>query len=335
MSTSQHHRLAIIGSGPAGWTAALYAARAGLKPVVIVGPQPGGQLTITTDVENYPGFPEAVTGPELMEKMRAQAERFGAIVIEDMVERVDFASKLKELVLADQGRLTAEAVIIATGAKAKWLGAPGEQEFMGRGVSGCATCDGFFFRGLDVAVVGGGNVAVEEAIHLAGLARHVTLIHRRDTLRCEKILADRLMALPNVSFRWNSAVERVVGDDSGLTGVELIGSVATKDQLRWDERHEGGIRKIEIQRVAPTEFISLNGLFVAIGHEPATSFLKGVVDLLPSGHVKVAAGSVETSVPGVFAAGDVMDPVWRQAVTSAGFGCMAALAAERYLHAHP
>lgn len=307
--TISHHRLAIIGSGPAGWTAALYAARAGLAPVVIAGEQPGGQLTITTDVENYPGFPDGLTGPDLMEKMKAQALRFGAALIEDRVAAVDFAAAPKTMQLETSGAITADTVIIATGAQAKWLGVPGETEFMGRGVSGCATCDGFFFRGQEVAVVGGGNVAVEEAIHLAHLASKVTLIHRRHTLRCEKILADRLFALPNVEYRWNQETVRVIGDESGLTSVELKSTLSGASSL-----------------------LDVNGFFVAIGHSPATKFLAGAVDLLPSGHVKV--NGVETSVPGVFAAGDVMDPVWRQAVTSAGFGCMAALAAERYLAGH-
>jgi len=304
-----HHRLVIIGSGPAGWTAALYAARAGLSPVVVAGEQPGGQLTITTDVENYPGFPSGLTGPDLMEKMKAQAMRFGATLIEDRVVAVSLAASEKVLQLENSGTLTADAVIISTGAQAKWLGVPGEAEFMGRGVSGCATCDGFFFRGQEVAVVGGGNVAVEEAIHLAHLASKVTLIHRRDTLRCEKILADRLFALPNVEYRWNQETVRIIGDESGLTSVELRSTLTHSSSL-----------------------LAVNGFFVAIGHQPATKFLEGAVDLLPSGHVKVSG--VETSVPGVFAAGDVMDPVWRQAVTSAGFGCMAALAAERYLAGH-
>jgi thioredoxin reductase (NADPH) len=305
---AQHHRLIIIGSGPAGWTAALYAARAGLNPLVICGNQPGGQLTITTDVENYPGFVDGIQGPELMEKMRDQALRFGAVRLEENVAGVNFSAEPKFMVLDNRTELTADAVIIATGAKAKWLDVPGEKEFMGRGVSGCATCDGFFFRGLEVAVVGGGNVAVEEAIHLAHLASKVTLIHRRDTLRCEKILEERLRALPNVEFAWNEETVQLVGDESGLTEVQV------KDV------HSEALRQIPVA-----------GFFVAIGHEPATWFLNGEVTLLPSGHVKTGPMLVDTSKPGVFAAGDVMDPQWRQAVTSAGFGCMAALAAEKYL----
>ncbi len=293
-----HERLIIIGAGPAGWTAAIYAARAGLSPLILTGPEPGGQLMTTTDVENYPGFVEAVTGPDLMAAMRGQAERVGTRVVEEAVEAVDFAASPLRV-----GPHTADAVIIATGAKARWLGLPSEEAFKGRGVSACATCDGFFFRGQDVAVVGGGNAAAEEALYLSGLCRSVTLIHRRDALRAEKIAQDRLFARKNIAVKWNAQVAEVVGDASGVTGV----------------------------RLTTGEILGVTGLFVAIGHDPATAPFAGHVPLDSEGYIVVEPGTPCTAVPGVFAAGDVADKTYRQAITAAGMGCMAALEAERFL----
>jgi len=312
MSKSHHTRVLIIGSGPAGWSAAIYAARAGLKPIVVQGIQPGGQLTTTTDVENYPGFRDIIQGPWLMEEMQAQAEHVGATVIYDIITSVDF-SQAPFSCVGDGGDIyTADAVIIATGAQAKWLGLPSEQVMSGKGVSACATCDGFFYRGKKVAVIGGGNTAVEEALYLTNHSQDVTLIHRRDSLRAEKILQDRLFAHPHVKIVWNSAVERFVGggDPEGLVAIEL------RDTMT------GAVSQL-----------SVDGAFVAIGHSPATDIFKGHVALDADGYIAVAAGTTRTNVEGVFACGDVMDKHYRQAVTAAGTGCMAALDVERFLAA--
>jgi len=302
--------LIILGSGPAGWTAAIYAARAGLTPIVVQGIQPGGQLTITTEVENYPGFAEPVQGPWLMEQMRLQAERMGARVATDHIIDVDLAGPLFTLIGDSGTTYTGVALIIATGAQARWLHVPGEERLKGFGVSACATCDGFFFRGKHVAVIGGGNTAVEEALYLANLAAKVTVIHRRDSFRAERILQDRLFAHPRVNVVWNATVAEIVGSDAPP-------SVA-------------GLRLVDVETGQISE-ISADGVFVAIGHDPATALFRGKLDLTASGYIKVLPGAVTTNIPGVFAAGDVADGVYRQAVTAAGMGCMAALDAERFL----
>ena len=314
MSSSriERERLVIVGSGPAAYTAAIYAARALLKPLVLAGFEPGGQLMTTTDVENYPGFAEPIQGPWLMEQMRAQAENVGARVEGEHVTALELG-RWPFIVRCDSGRtLTAEAIILATGAKAKWLGLESENAFKGLGVSACATCDGFFFRGKKVAVIGGGNTAVEEALHLSNLAAHVTVVHRRDSFRAEKILSERLAARHNVSIRWNSVVEAVLGEapPRGVTGIRL------KDVV-----------------TGALDDLSVDGVFVAIGHEPASELVRGQVELKVNGYVQTAPGSTATSVEGVFAAGDVADDIFRQAVTAAGLGCMAALEAERWLAA--
>ncbi|MGE0408728.1 MAG: thioredoxin-disulfide reductase, partial [Amphiplicatus sp.] len=303
-------RVLILGSGAAGLTAAIYAARAGLKPVVIEGLQPGGQMTITTDVENYPGFADVIQGPWLMEQMHKQAEHVGAAFISDVITEVDL-SKRPFTLTGDNGTLyETDALIIATGAQAKWLGLPSEKKFQGFGVSACATCDGFFYRGKDVVVVGGGNTAVEEALFLSGLAKSVTLVHRRDTLRAEKILQQRLFAKPNVEIIWEHAVEEILGTDAplGVTGV----------RLKHVEKHEH--REIEC-----------HGVFVAIGHAPATALFRDKLKMKSNGYLVTAPKSTATEIEGVYAAGDVADDVYRQAVTAAGMGCMAALEAERFL----
>ncbi len=303
-------RVAIIGSGPAGYTAAIYAARALLKPVLISGLEPGGQLTITTDVENYPGFADVIQGPWLMDQMRAQAEHVGTEMINDVVIEADLASRPFRLRCDSGAEFLAETVIIATGAQAKWLGLESEQRFRGFGVSACATCDGFFYRNKEVAVVGGGNTAVEEALFLTTFARKVTLIHRRDELRAERILQERLFAHPKVEVIWNAAVDEVLGtrDPLGVTGVRLRNLVTgAASELRVD------------------------GLFVAIGHAPASGLFKGQLPMDGAGYLKVEPGRTATAVKGVFAAGDVTDDVYRQAVTAAGMGCMAALEAARLL----
>lgn len=315
MSDRVHHRLIVLGSGPAGYTSALYAARANLNPLLISGIEIGGQLTTTTDVDNWPGDAEGVQGPELMERMRRHVERFQVKILHDHVHTVRLGSRPFELV-GDSGEFSCDALIIATGATAKYLGLPSEQAFMGKGVSACATCDGFFYRGQDVAVIGGGNTAVEEALYLANIAKHVVLVHRRDTLRAEKIMQDRLLeksAEGKIELLWNHQLEEVLGNDSGVTGVRLASTIG------------GGQRKID-----------LAGVFIAIGHTPNTTIFERQLDMR-SGYIQVATGleggATATSVPGVFAAGDVADHVYRQAITSAGFGCMAALDAERYLDA--
>ena len=310
MAERHHSKVLIIGSGPAGYTAAIYAARANLAPVVVAGLEPGGQLTITTDVENYPGFADTIQGPWLMEQMRAQAEKVGTRVVNDVVVKVDLGAR-PFTCTGDGGDVyTGDALIICTGAQARWLGLASEHKFMGFGVSACATCDGFFFRGKEVAVVGGGNTAVEEAIYLTNHAAKVTLIHRRDQLRADKILQDRLFANDRIAVIWDSVVEEIVGTDEplGVTGVRL--------------------RNV---KTGETGVLALDGVFIAIGHDPATALFRGRLEMDAQGYIVTAPDSTATSVPGVFAAGDVRDKVFRQAVTAAGMGCMGALEAERFL----
>jgi thioredoxin reductase (NADPH) len=303
----QHEKLVIVGSGPAGYTAALYAARANLTPLLFEGMQPGGQLTITTEVENYPGFAEGVMGPELMERMKAQAERFGTRFLPAEVTRVDLSTRPFQL-WSEGESYTADAVIIATGASAKWLGIPSEKAYQGKGVSACATCDGFFFRGVDVAVVGGGDTAIEEANFLTKYANKVYLVHRRAELRASKVMQERARKNPKIEFVWNTGVEEVLGDGKAMTGLRLK---STKD---------GSTRDLAVQ-----------GFFLAIGHEPNTGVFKGQLDMNEVGYLNVKAPSTRTSREGVFAAGDVADPNYRQAVTAAGSGCAAAIDAERFL----
>jgi thioredoxin reductase (NADPH) len=312
VSQTRRTRLLILGAGPAGYTAAIYAARAGLKPMVVAGLQPGGQLTITTEVENFPGFAEPIQGPWLMDQMQAQATHVGAEVVQDVITSVDLGRR-PFLATGDSGDVyEAESLVIATGAQARWLNIPGEKELSGFGVSACATCDGFFYRGKDVAVVGGGNSATEEALYLSNLARHVTLIHRRDSLRSEKILQHRLFERPNVSVIWDTAVESVLADDSGRVPVAR------------------GLALRNLKTGARTE-LPVHGLFVAIGHDPATTLFRGQIGMDEEGYIRTTPGTTQTSLPGVFAAGDVQDKVFRQAVTAAGTGCMAALEAEKFL----
>ncbi len=310
---TQHHRLIILGSGPAGYTAAVYAARANLDPVIITGIEQGGQLMTTTDVDNWPGDVEGLQGPALMERMREHAERFDTKLVNDHINRVDFSGKPLRL-FGDNGEYTADALIIATGASAMYLGLDSEEAFKGKGVSACATCDGFFYRGKKVAVIGGGNTAVEEALYLANIAEHVTVVHRRDQFRSEKILADKLKAREaegKVTIEWFHELEEVLGDDMGVTGMRIRNNQS-------DETRE----------------LALDGVFIAIGHRPNTDIFEGQLEM-HGGYIKVKSGSegdaTAASVAGVFAAGDVMDHIYRQAVTSAGTGCMAALDAERYL----
>jgi thioredoxin reductase (NADPH) len=304
---SQHEKLAIIGSGPAGYTAALYAARANLSPVLFEGMQPGGQLTITTEVENYPGFAEGVMGPELMERMKAQAERFGTRFVPGEITRVDLSVRPFRL-WSEEAEYTADAVIVATGASAKWLGIPSEKAYQGKGVSACATCDGFFFRGVEVAVVGGGDTAVEEASFLTKYATKVFLIHRRGELRASKVMQERARKNPKIEFVWNAAVEEVLGDGKAMTGLRLK---STKDGKTWEMKAQG--------------------LFLAIGHEPNTAVFKGQLEMNEVGYLNVQAPTTRTSREGVFASGDVADPIYRQAVTAAGSGCASAIDAERWL----
>ncbi|HEY8581273.1 MAG TPA: thioredoxin-disulfide reductase [Beijerinckiaceae bacterium] len=307
-----HARMIIIGSGPAGYTAAIYAARAMLEPVLISGFEPGGQLMITTDVENYPGFADPIQGPWLMEQMKAQAEHVGARMVSDHVTSVDLSRRPFRLVCDSGETHTCDTLVIATGAKAKWLGIPSEETFKGYGVSACATCDGFFYRGTEVVVVGGGNSAVEEALYLANLASKVTVVHRRDSFRAERILQERLFKHPKIEVLWNHAVDEVLGghEPLGVTGVRL------KDT-----------------RSGETRELKVDGVFVAIGHAPASELFQGQIEVKPNGYIKTAPNSTATNVAGVFAAGDVADDVYRQAVTAAGLGCMAALEAERWLQA--
>jgi thioredoxin reductase (NADPH) len=313
MTTPRHSRLLILGSGPAGYTAAVYAARANRTPVLITGVEVGGQLMTTTEVDNWPGDVEGLLGPALMERMRRHAERFKTELVQDHVNRVDLSKRPFHLV-GDSGEYTCDALVIATGASARWLDIESEQHFRGKGVSACATCDGFFYRNHDVAVVGGGNTAVEEALYLTHLARHVTLVHRRDKLRAEKILQDRLFERERegkLSFAWNHEVDEVLGDESGVTGLRIR---ATGDGAKRD--------------------LKLTGVFIAVGHTPNTQLFEGQLEM-NGGYIVTKTGlhgdATATSVPGVFAAGDVADHVYRQAVTSAGTGCMAALDADRYL----
>ncbi|MEO6041692.1 MAG: thioredoxin-disulfide reductase [Croceibacterium sp.] len=304
-------RMLIVGSGPAGFSAAIYGARAGMEPIVVQGIQPGGQLTITTDVENYPGFRDVIQGPWLMEEMQAQAEHVGTRVLWDTIVSVDLSTGSPYRAIGDSGdEYLGDVLVIATGAQAKWLGVPGEQELGGKGVSACATCDGFFYRGKTVVVIGGGNTAVEEALYLTHHSPAVTLIHRRGELRAEKILQDRLFAHPKIGVVWNKRVDRFLGDPlaGGLTGVALTDTVTGEPST-----------------------IATDGAFVAIGHAPATELFAGQLAMDEGGYIKVEPGTPKTGRPGVFACGDVMDPVYRQAVTAAGTGCMAALDAERYL----
>ncbi|WP_259780537.1 thioredoxin-disulfide reductase [Aestuariispira ectoiniformans] len=312
MSTQHHAKVLIIGSGPAGYTAAIYAARANLEPMLVQGLQPGGQLTITTDVENYPGFAEVIQGPWLMEQMREQAEHVGTKMLFDIITEVDFDSRPFRAIGDGGDVYTADSIIIATGAQAKWLGLETEQTFQGFGVSACATCDGFFYRGKEVAVVGGGNTAVEEAIYLTNHAEKVTLIHRRDELRAEKILQDRLFKHPKIEVIWDTTLEEILGDKDplGVTGLRLKNVKSGEEST-----------------------LSVDGVFIAIGHKPATEVFKGKLDTDEEGYLLVKPGTVSTNIPGVYAAGDVTDKVYRQAVTAAGMGCMAALEAEKYIGA--
>ena len=310
MPQTHHTQLLVIGAGPAGYTAAIYAARGGLRPMLVAGLQPGGQLMITTDVENYPGFAAAIQGPWLMEQMQAQAEHVGTSVVHDLIMEVDFSRRPFRCV-GDSGDIyLADSVVIATGAQARWLGLPSEKAYQGAGVSACATCDGFFYRGKRVAVVGGGNTAVEEALFLTHHADHVTLIHRRGSLRAEKILQKRLFEHPKIDVVWDSIVEEIVG----------AGSPAVVTGARISHRETGEERTLPV-----------DGVFVAIGHSPNTSVFRGQVELDAEGYVVTTAGSTRTNVDGVFAAGDVQDKIFRQAVTAAGTGCMAALEAEKWL----
>ena len=310
---AQHSRLIVLGSGPAGYTAALYAARANLAPVLITGVEVGGQLTTTTDVENWPGGSAGLQGPELMAEMAEHVQRFDARLINDHIQSADLSARPFQLI-GDSAAYRCDALIIATGASAKYLGLPSEERYKGRGVSACATCDGFFFRGQEVAVVGGGNTAAEEALYLANIARKVHLIHRRDAMRAEKILQDRLFAKANIEPVWNHVLAEVLGDQSGVTGIRVASTQGAGEHS-----------------------LALSGVFIAIGHTPNTGIFQGQLEMSKDGYIKVAGGdagnATATSIPGVFAAGDVADRVYRQAVTSAGFGCMAALDAEKHLDA--
>ncbi len=308
--STRHSKVLILGAGPAGYTAALYAARAELKPVVMAGPEPGGQLTTTTEVENYPGYPKGVTGPEMMEEFRVQAERFGTETVYDLANEVDL-SKRPFRVVGDSGVYTCDALIIATGATAKYLGIPSEQRLRNKGVTACATCDGAFFRGQNVAVIGGGDTAMEEATYLTRMCAHVHLIHRRDSFRASKVMQRRVLDNPTITVHWNRAVKSVEGTDS-VTGLVL-------------EDTTGG----------PDEHLDVTGMFLAIGHEPNSKPFRGVIDMDEQGYIKVARpGTTYTNVPGVFVCGDVADRQYRQAVTAAGTGCMSAIDAERWLAEH-
>ncbi len=313
MAEHHHSKVLIIGSGPAGYTAAIYAARANLSPTIVAGLQPGGQMTITTDVENYPGFADVIQGPWLMEQMQKQAEHVGTEMIYDIITDVDFTQRPFQATGDSGNTYSGDSVIITTGAQARWLGIESEQKFQGFGVSACATCDGFFFREQEVTVVGGGNTAVEEAIYLTNHASKVTLIHRRDSLRAEQIMQDRLLNNPKVEMAWDSVVEEVLGkeDPLGVTAVRI-------KNVKTDETRE----------------IPCQGFFVAIGHDPATQVFKGKVDMDDDGYILTTTGSTATNVPGVFAAGDVVDKTYRQAVTAAGMGCMAALDAQNFIAEH-
>lgn len=314
MTTTNHHKLIILGSGPAGWTAAVYAARANLAPLMITGMTPGGQLALTTDVDNWPGGPEGLQGPDLMEKMKEHAERFQTTVLFDEITSVDLTNS--PFTLKGEHTYTCDALIVATGASAKYLGLPSEEKFKGKGVSACATCDGFFYRNQRVVVIGGGNTAVEEALYLANIAEHVTLIHRRDKLRAEKMLVDKLMHKVNTTGKidviWNAVIDEILGNEQGVTGVRLKDT--TNDKLQE---------------------LTVSGVFIAIGHLPNTAIFKDQLDMDANGYLVVKSGilqnSTATNIPGVFAAGDVSDPTYRQAITAAGSGCMSALDAEKFL----
>ena len=310
MTTPKHSKVTILGSGPAGYTAAIYAARAMLKPVMIQGIQPGGQLTITTDVENYPGFADVIQGPWLMEQMRTQAEHVGTEIIMDHIVKVDLKTRPFRLEGDSGDTYTCDVLIICTGAQARWLGIPSEEAFQGFGVSACATCDGFFYKGKEVVVVGGGNTAVEEALFLTNFASKVTVVHRRDSFRAEKILQERLLKNPKIEVVWDSAIEEIVGTA--------------------DPRTVTGVRLKNVKTGAITERPT-NGVFIAIGHSPATELFKGQLPMTPGGYLITKPDSTATDIPGVYAAGDVKDETYRQAVTAAGMGCMAALEAERFL----
>ncbi|RKH31999.1 thioredoxin-disulfide reductase [Corallococcus sicarius] len=319
MSQDKIQKVTIIGSGPAGYTAAIYAARANLEPVVFAGgptlehPQrvPGGQLMVTTDVENYPGFPEAITGPELMERFQKQAERFGTALHMENITKVDFSQRPFLLESESGMQVRSETVIISTGATAKWLNVKGEDTYKNRGVSACATCDGAFYKKQDVLVVGGGDTAMEEATYLAKIVNHVTIIHRRDSLRASKVMQERALNNPKISFLWNSAVEEVVGNPKGMTGA-VVRNLKTND----------------------SQLVTATGLFVAIGHTPNTELFQGILETHQGGYLKTVPGSTRTNIPGVFACGDVQDSYYRQAITAAGTGCMAAIDAERWLIEH-
>ncbi len=311
MAQNTHRKVIIIGSGPAGLTAALYAGRANLAPLVFEGPQPGGQLTITTDVENYPGFPEGVQGPEMMEILRKQAQRFNAETVFKSVEAVDF-SKRPFKVIADDEEYFSDSIIIATGASAKWLNIPSEEEYKGYGVSACATCDGFFFRNQHVAVVGGGDTALEEASYLTNHASRVTIIHRRDELRASKAMQERVKKNPKIDFIWDSSIDEIIG---------------IKDA---ESKKMTGLKLKNVKTGAVTE-LNCDGLFLGIGHEPNTALFKGVLEMDSTGYLKTKPYSTATNIPGVFAAGDVADPRYRQAISAAGTGCMAAIDAERFI----
>ena len=322
MSTTHHTKALIVGSGPAGCTAAIYAARAMLEPIMVRGLQPGGQLTITTDVENYPGFAETIQGPWLMEQMEAQAKHVGTTILEDTISEADLSSRPFRLV-GDSGDVyTCDSLIICTGASAKWLGLETEETFMGLGVSACATCDGFFYRGKEVAVVGGGNTAVEEALYLTNHASKVTLIHRRDELRSEKILQDRLLKHDKIEVLWDTTLEEILGNKPGGMELPLGGSVTPP-----------GVTGLKLKNVKTGDIstIDVDGVFIAIGHKPNTDMFKGQLDMDEGGYILTKPGTPMTSIPGVFAAGDVQDHTYQQAVTAAGSGCMAALDAERYV----
>ena len=301
-------KVLIIGSGPAGYTAAIYAARAGLSPILYTGGQPGGQLTITNDVENFPGYPDGINGPQMMVDLQRQAERFGTKVHYGLVTSVDFSGYPLKAVVDNKHEVTAESVIIATGASAKYLGLPGETIYNNKGVSACAVCDGYFYRGKEVAVVGAGDSAAEESTYLSKLVKKVHLIVRRDEMRASKIMQQRVLSTPNIEIHWNTETEEILGDDSGVTGIRVINNKTGK-----------------------TSNISVQGFFLAIGHKPNTDILRGIIDMDETGYIQVLPGSTKTNIPGVFAVGDAADKVYRQAVTAAGTGCMGALDAEKFL----
>ena len=305
---AEHTKCLIIGSGPAGYTAAIYASRAGLAPIMYQGPQPGGQLTITNDVENFPGYPEGIQGPVMMQDLEKQARRFGTDVRYGMVTSVDFSVSPKKVIVDDTQEIFADAVIISTGASAKWLGLPSEQEYNGRGVSACAVCDGFFFRNQEVAIVGGGDTAAEEATYLANLCSKVHMIVRRDELRASQIMQKRVTTNPKIVMHWNSSTGEILGDDGGVTGVRIKNNVSGE-----------------------TTVLPVTGFFVAIGHKPNTDIFKGFLEMDEAGYLITEKGSSRTNIAGVFASGDAQDNIYRQAITAAGTGCMAALDAERWL----